>query len=197
MAGEVNPQAFEVGQLAQRLVDSYLAHVASNLIARDPRSAALVPPVEPDQDVPIGRLLNGDGTPSFEFNFESYLAKAVDDSIAAEFDRTFAAGALLALGDALAGHGYFDRAPQLELVKHLRNGVAHGNRFNIRYPAQLTAHPATNAHAEVKTSPILEITPGLNGQVVLFDFLAPADVVGVLQGVSAYLIRMGNGDALY
>ncbi|OXC78250.1 hypothetical protein [Caballeronia sordidicola] len=40
-------------------------------------------------------------------------------------------GALLTLGDELGARGYFDRAPILEIVYHLRNGMAHDNRFNI------------------------------------------------------------------
>jgi hypothetical protein len=40
-------------------------------------------------------------------------------------------GALLTLGDELSAYGYFDRAPALELLYHLRNAVAHGNRLNI------------------------------------------------------------------
>jgi hypothetical protein len=40
-------------------------------------------------------------------------------------------GALLTLGDALQVHRYFDHSPELELIYHLRNGVAHGNRFTF------------------------------------------------------------------
>lgn len=195
MAGRANPRASSVGGLANRLVEAYLAHAASLMIARSADAATLIPDVEADQLVPVGRLLNGDGTP-FEFHFSYFFEVAGHPTIAEDFDRTYAAGALLALGDALAAQHYFDRAPELELVRHLRNGVAHGNRFNIQHAVQLTTHPANNFDAWVKTSPLLEVTPAAHGRTVLFDFVAPADVVGVLQGVAAYLIRMGTGEPL-
>ena len=133
------------------------------------------------------RLSTRDGS-RYEFNLKHYLELAREDVIAAEFDRSFAAGALLALGDALAAHGYFDRAPELELVRHLRNAVAHGNRFEIRNPTELQTHPANNADAWGRSGSVLEITPNSQGRVVLFDFLAPGDVVGVLRSVEDHLV---------
>ena len=62
-------------------------------------------------------------------------------------------GAMLTLGDELSVHGYFDRAPILELVYHLRNGVAHGNRFNITKDGKkrLARRPAHNSDAAVRS----------------------------------------------
>jgi hypothetical protein len=40
-----------------------------------------------------------------------------------DLDRVWLVEALLALGDALKQHGYFDHAPELELLRHLRNGM--------------------------------------------------------------------------
>lgn len=65
-----------------------------------------------------------------------------DERIAGEFDRTFLAGALIRLGDQLSRHGYFDDAPELEFVRHLRNGVAHGNRLDSRDPDRRQRRPA-------------------------------------------------------
>jgi hypothetical protein len=47
-------------------------------------------------------------------------------------------------GDALERNGYFDRALELELIRHLRNGIAQGNRFDIRDPNKLTKFPTHN-----------------------------------------------------
>jgi hypothetical protein len=43
----------------------------------------------------------------------------------------FGPSAMLALGDELRTHHYFDHAPILELVYHMRNGMAYGNKFAI------------------------------------------------------------------
>ena len=104
--------------------------------------------------------------------------------------RSWAMGALLTLGDELGAHGYFDRAPILELVYHLRNGMAHSNRFHIDAGGRkaLGKHAAHNRDARVKSplGTVFEITPGLTGQI-LFDFMGPADVIDLLQSVEVYL----------
>jgi hypothetical protein len=103
------------------------------------------------------------------------------------------ASALLAVGDALAKNDYFDHAPALELVRHLRNGIAHGNRFDIRVPDKLKKFPAHNRDVRPKNpeTGTFEITPTLHGQPVLFDFMEAGDVLELLNDVSFYLTRMG------
>jgi hypothetical protein len=101
-------------------------------------------------------------------------------------------GALLTLGDELAANDYFDRTPILELIYHLRNGIAHGNRFNINKwgKERLANHAAHNRDAIVK-SPVgttFDITPTTVGPV-LFDFIGPADVIDLLQSVEVHLSR--------
>ena len=94
------------------------------------------------------------------------------------------------LGDQLAQHHYFDHAPILEVVYHLRNGIAHGNQFNIneRGYKRLTKHKAHNRNAAVKSplGTMYEITPDLTGPV-LFNFIGAADVIDLLQSVEVYL----------
>ena len=74
--------------------------------------------------------------------------------------------------------GYFDRAPELELLRHLRNGVAQGNSFRIDNPKKLTKFPAHNllAWAKSDSKAVFEITPSLHDQPVLFDFMGPGDI---------------------
>jgi hypothetical protein len=112
-------------------------------------------------------------------------------------DRLWLVGALLTIGDALAKHSYFDHAPELELLRHLRNGVAHGNTFRINLKL-LAKFPAHNRLAWVRSDSKaeFEITPNLQNQPVLFDFMGPGDIIHLLMSVGLYLIRMGNGDAL-
>jgi hypothetical protein len=112
-----------------------------------------------------------------------------------EFDRAALGGVLITLGDALAAHRYFDHAPELELIRHLRNDVAHGNRFRITKDGaeRLAKWPAHNRLAIAKHSEF-EVTAELNGQQVLWDFIERGDVLDLILTVSLYLIRMGNGD---
>jgi len=75
------------------------------------------------------------------------------------------------------------------LVCHLRNGIAHGNRFTITTTGKrrLANYPAHNRHAAVRgKGAVFEITPEMNGSV-LFDFMAPADVIDLLQSVEIHL----------
>jgi hypothetical protein len=191
--GSPNPDAFRVGQTAQYMFGSYMAHQAAMLVARDPMAPTLLPPVEPGQIVPVGRVPDkaGEGHTYHAAYYLEWARKAPAD----DFNRAALGGALITLGDALAAHRYFDHAPELELVRHLRNGIAHGNHFNILQVGreQLAKWPAHNRLATVKTSEF-EVTPAPNGHAVLWGFMEPGDVLNLIQTVSLYLIRMGNGD---
>lgn len=170
-------------------------HWAAIRVARDPRAVALSPN---GQIVPVGYVVRKDGT-RHVFDFKHYLALAGNHpAMVDDLDRVWLVGALLAIGDALSRHRYFNRAPELELLRHLRNGVAHGNVFRIDNPASLIKFPAHNRLAWVRsdTKAEFEITPNLEGQPVLCDFMAPGDVLDLLMSVGLYLIRMGNGDPL-
>ena len=179
-------EAFRTGRLAHRLGTGYYVHsaildVVSNL----------------DQSKPID-YLNGrdvfrkDGT-KHTFAFNHYLREAVQNSQTKDdLDRVWIGGALITLGDALGRNEYFDCAPHLELVRHLRNGVAHGNRFRIDNPAKLAKYPANNFHARIKSpaGTSFEITSALQGQPVLFDFMGPADCVDLFMSVEVYLFSL-------
>jgi hypothetical protein len=63
------------------------------------------------------------------FDFKHYLEQIpTDPRVAADLDRTWLSGAYLVIGDALERNGYFDRAPELELIRHVRNGIARRGR---------------------------------------------------------------------
>jgi len=110
-----------------------------------------------------------------------------------ELDRAWCASSLVMLGDRLAAEDYFDRAPVLEMVRHLRNGIAHGNRFTLRNPKELASQPAHTRDASCQTSEPFEITPELDGHAVLFDFMAPGDVLDLLISVSTHLMNLKKG----
>lgn len=114
----------------------------------------------------------------------------------AHLERIWFVGALLTLGDALEEHDYFDRAPELELLRHLRNGVAHGNTFKIRNPNKLAKYPAHNKYALVRggNRPEFEITASMDKQPVLFDFMAAGDILDLFFSIEVYLLRKGTGE---
>ena len=195
---KANQAAFDAGQLAERLSQGYYSHLAAIMVAMDPRAIHLAPAIRPGHHVSVADVRRKDGT-AHVFHFPHYLARAANDPlVAGELERIWLAGALLRLGDVLAQHRYFDRAPELELLRHLRNGVAHGNRFNITDTKSLKKYPAHNRLAAVRgdLKPVFEVEPSLHGQEVLFNFMGARDVLDLIMSVGLYLIRMGNGEAL-
>jgi hypothetical protein len=191
----VNQGAIDVSNLAHSLAEGYLTHVAILSIASDPRSMTLSPLTLPGQLVPIGHVDRKDGT-QHTFHFKHYLGQSnTDPNLSLALHHVWLAGSLIRLGDALALNSYFDRAPELELVRHLRNGVAHGNKFRIDNPSKLKKFPAHNrlawVRSDLKTD--FEITPKLQGCSVLFEFMGPGDVLDLLKSVNIYLRNLGNG----
>jgi hypothetical protein len=172
----------EVAQLAREMAVGYAAHITASRLASRIDSNALVKFIGDYQTDSVPRK---SGPPFTFIPQDTFYDVIARDTIREEFPRIWLTGSLLAVGDALKENGYFDRSPELELVRHLRNGVAHGNRFDIRYPDELTKYPAHN-RAGYRHS-IFEITPALDGQPVLFDFMEAGDVLDLLFSVAQHL----------
>jgi hypothetical protein len=193
-AMKANQAAFDVGTLAIDMADGYSTHSAAlTVVTRLDAQALHRLAWHPD---PVGTAPTKDGSPIC-FNLYGFLSLAMRRSvIAAELPRVWLAGSLLAVGDALARNSYFDRAPQLELVRHLRNGIAHGNRFDIRDLDKLKEFPAHNRDVWPRRPGrgIFEIIPELDETRVLFDFMEAGDVIEALHDVGVYLKRLGNGE---
>jgi hypothetical protein len=194
----MNLAALSVGQRAQRLAEDFYSLLASLVVAADPRAETLAPAILPGQVVPVGTVKRQDDT-EHVYHFVHFLSRTgLEPLLQRDFERTWMAGAILQLGDALALEGYFDHAPELELVYHLRNGIAHGNRFRLTQGGivRLQKYPAHNLQAEIRGDRKSEftITSGLVGQV-LFTFMGPGDVMDLIMSVGHYLITMGNGES--
>jgi hypothetical protein len=175
-----------VSQTARRLASGYYAFLVAQLVAANPKSINSLPPR------PTGEIKRKDGT-AHTLNLRHYLDLfRKDHDLQSEVLRAWAMGALLTLGDELSARAYFDRAPVLELVHHLRNAVAHGNRFNVTESGRvrLAQYPAHNRSAAVKSPAgvLYEITPALTGPL-LFNFMGPADVIDLLQSIEVYLSK--------
>jgi hypothetical protein len=196
---KANLSALKVGELTQRLVAGYYAHAAAIEVAQDPRVKTLFSAIPPGQIVPVRFVTRKDGT-KYPYHFHHSLDQAhTNADIADDLQRTWLVGSLLTIGDALSNKGYFDHAPELELVYHLRNGVAHGNLFHFdqKRLKRLNKYPAHNKLTPFRTDTTkFEIVAGLHRHPVLFNFMGPADVIDVLSAVGVYLWRMGKGEPL-
>jgi hypothetical protein len=170
--------ATDVARLAESLKDDLFVHHAAISVARQPGAIRLLQQSEPDALVVEGHL-----QPGVSYHLSHYLAMAAHRQ--EQFERVWLAGALLTLGDALSDHRYFDRAPILEMVRHLRNAVAHGNQFHIRSPKQLAEHPAYTPRTSAGRQ--WKITPRVDGEELLFALMQPGDVVSVLDWAAQHL----------
>lgn len=179
----------EVGELAYRLRYGLYAHTATQQIARELRTAALAPMAGPIPDQVSREVACKDGsTRPFLWGYALEQVDS-DPTLQQLMDQAWCISSLIILGDRLAGEEYFDRAPVLEMVRHLRNGVAHGNRFTLRSRAELERWPAHTRDAACRLGEPFEITMGLDGRPVLFDFMAAGDVLDLLISVGTYLLR--------
>jgi hypothetical protein len=188
---------FDVCRLAHRLAQGYVAHCAAMEIAKGPDAKALASgtPLRPIPNY-ADYITRKDGT-QHTFDLPHYLDQAHNNpEIVEELPRVWLKGALLTVGDALNAlqPAYLNKAPILEMLYHLRNGVAHGNVFHFEAAGlkRLRKHPAHNRKASVKSgaSSVFEIVPELQGKPVLFDFMGPGDVLDLLLSVEVYLTRV-------
>ena len=122
-----NQAAYDAGLLAQDMVRGYAVHITAIRIAPPLDHKAFIQLIADRLTDSVPRK---DGT-NWSFDTQDALADLAKKTIAEELPRVWLAGSLLALGDRLERNAYFDHAPELELVYHLRNGIAHGNRFEI------------------------------------------------------------------
>jgi len=87
---------------------------------------------------------------------------------------------LVWIGDELAREKYFDRSPQLEFLRHLRNGVAHGNTFSL-----IRGEPRRPAFFGQ-----FRITPELHGHNVLFEYMMAGDLFDLFDDVAIHLRKL-------
>jgi hypothetical protein len=192
----VDQYSYDIGRLAHRMAQGYFAHMAAIQVATDPRAASLIPSAHSGSNIAEEHVARKDGTKHI-FDFKHYLNQARDNSeIANDLERGWFVGALLTLGDALDLERYRDWAPELELLRHLRNGVAHGNKFNLKDKKRLIDHPAHNKYAWVRggNRPEFEVTASNDKQTVLFDFMAAGDILDLFFSVEVYLLKKGTGE---
>jgi len=191
-----NQAALEVGLLAHRLGLGAYAQAAILLAASRADVDSLMRQLQ-SSNVVDNRVDRLDGT-HHVFDLKHFLEFANSDAdTRQELQFVWLRGAYLTLADALQTRGqYFDHAPELELVYHLRNGLGHGNRFlfDNRARRRLSKYPAHNRFCRVRGTTDLVITPALHGQTVVSPFAKPADLLDVLFSVEIYLKEKGVGE---
>ncbi len=84
---------------------------------------------------------------------------------------------VIQIGDMLSKNGYFEKAPELEFYRHLRNALGHGNRFHF-----LPGEPKRLARFQNR-----EITIALQGSQVFFNFMGPGDVFELWEHIEGHL----------
>ena len=186
---------FRIGRLAARLSEGYLAHMAALNVGRE-RGAKLLVPAEG-----VIQRAGGQGITYSNAYYLDYPASSADAS--SDFDRVWLVGALIAVSDELDKTTpiFLDHAPQLEMLRHLKNGVAHGNKFTFtvngdaRGHRRLAKYRAHNHLARVSTRQ-LEVLGSLEAQTVLFGFVQPTDVIELHKSIETYLHLAGASRAL-
>lgn len=89
--------------------------------------------------------------------------------------RAWAELAALKVGREMKLNNYFDKRPLFEFLRHVRNAVAHGNRFDVRK----VDRPAVFEHHEVRED--------MNGAVCIGGELKTAEVFALLDEVAVEL----------
>lgn len=187
-----HPGAFALGLSIWQLAQGCYAYEALSLVAKDPKVDIIIPDV-PVGEGPQGKLIRKDGS-HHRFDIRHYLNLAKNDAVTKEhIIRSWYFGALVTAGDLLEDKSYFDHQPEFELIYHLRNGVAHGNKFHIT-PAGMRRLQSHNAHIRGSdNSEQFKILPVLNGKKILFEFVGPGDVADILMMTAERLKDLERG----
>ena len=169
----------EIADMVDRLGQYYvLAGLALPLVgAPDADARVLAIGLDPDGSVRLGRQ---DNTYYEGLRIRPALDMAQGNS---GFNLDYLGGWVMLmlswLGDALHDNNYFDRAPVLEAVRHLRNAVSHGNAFhfkpgmpNPRFPAGFRGFTITAAD---------------QGKAVFFEWCSTGDAFDLFDDVAAHL----------
>lgn len=112
---------------------------------------------------------------------------AADPERARAIKEAYVSGAVLAFADELAKYDGNDKSPQFEFVRHVRNAISHGNRFNLEEGGwdQLAEHPAFLFRANGSLSH--KIKPALQGKKCLGKFI---DIPSVFAALDAANLRV-------
>jgi hypothetical protein len=133
------------------------------------------------------------------FLFHHFLEEGRRPDTRQEFDKVWLVGALLTVGDALGENGYFGHIAEAEIIRHLRNGVGHGNKFRFsdtvkdKGTGRLKYAANTFRYAEQLQMPRHEVDTHLDGTEVLFKWGGPDAIIDCLTVLGFHLLNVGYG----
>ncbi|AHK36010.1 hypothetical protein Pd630_LPD16051 (plasmid) [Rhodococcus opacus PD630] len=171
--------ALEIADLIERLKGHFVLTAVGLSMAVSPDVDRLLAEVGVSLDDPIA--VRRHGGPDYVLPIRPTIEESQTDNdrkldvIDAWLDL-----AIFRVADELEQHNYFDKAPILAFLRHVRNGLAHGNRFDLR--------PGNWMQVEAKYGK-LQITEKLNGERVLGSggFLKRGDALALLDDIAAHL----------
>jgi len=175
---EVIWTAEEIADLIDRLQTTYAAAATALLLLNDDDVLHLLRTKGYDRGTMI-RLGRQDNTFYEGINlWDAINLVRQDHRHNLDFVGSYFMTILLFVGDKLRQNEYFDKTPELEFLRHLRNGVSHGNTFRLRDYGE-PRRPATFKG--------FEITQELEGQSVLFEFIGTGDLFDLFDHIKAHL----------
>lgn len=86
------------------------------------------------------------------------------------------------VGDALKRNDYFNKSPELEFFRHLRNAISHGNTFHL-----LNGEPKCTARFNN-----ISITRDFQGKCALFETVSAGDILELLEEIEKQLCEQEN-----
>ncbi|MDD3159981.1 MAG: hypothetical protein PHQ98_03370 [Candidatus ainarchaeum sp.] len=188
----IKSAAYGVGYFAEELANKCYSFSSAMLISSNPNAKEIIPKIAVKKNVYEGRII--ENNTKHAFDFELYLNNV--PNLVNEFNYTYMASSIIKLNDKLKKYDYFDHAPILETIYHLRNSVAHNNKFDFKNQKErLKRYPAY--FCITKNSPkIIEFNEKKMNQEILFETIEYGELIELFKYIGLYLIMMGNGDKL-
>lgn len=169
--------ALEIADLIDRLQATYAAWSAALFLSNDDQVLQMLVKkgFDPDSTVRLGRQ---DNTYYDRIRvWDSINLIRGNSQFNLDFLNSMFMTTLCWVGNELKKNKYFDKTPELEFFRHLRNGVSHGNRFNFQ-------GKEPRLKSEFKG---FKITRDLEGQAVLFKFMSTGDLFDLFDVIKAQL----------
>jgi hypothetical protein len=184
-------RAIDLGHKLITLAHGYYSHTAAVELSLNKDILCTIRPQLNNLWEPVGEARKKNGG-SHQFLKMAWLEHdQFNHHIRDELDRIWLTGALIYSGDALGNKGHFGHAPCLELIYHLRNAAAHNNRFMFTEGGRkrLSKHPAhtRDGPSGYPTNSIFEITPDLEGTLLMWEFMEAGDILDALKTAGYYL----------
>ena len=93
---------------------------------------------------------------------------------------TFLMATISLVADRFSQNHYFTKSPEFEFLRHVRNAIAHGNRFHLRRD-----EPRRPAYFRG-----FEVSKALQGRELFWEFMGPGDALDLLDEVERQLRRL-------